>query len=397
MTQSKREPIWRMNRWMGLKICIVIIVSLMVMMPVLSLNVEAKRVEAKRVNAIGLGTLGGAGSWGNDINNGGQVVGMSFTTEDAYNNWHAFSWTLRGGMVDLNPLDSSWSQAKAVNDKGDVVGYYMPPSAFYDQACLWTANGEFVDLGSIWGEYGTISYARDINNNGVIVGNGYTYEDAMSPSYLVGHALLWTKHVSGYSCQDIGTLPGGDMAWAYGVNDRNEVVGVSSIYIDTSGLMEYHAFIWRAHQGMTDLGQIGYVDQGYQVLCLATDINNKGQVVGHNLLIDYGGSTTDDNGFKCEGKRGIMSPLVTPDSYVSSYVQAINERGDMVGGLWLDDYHFLRHAALWPTHGSCIDLGTLPDGSDSFAENINARGVVVGTSSGTADFGWGYQATIWYT
>ena len=390
MTQNKREPIWRSSPWRWYRVCIVIFLSMMIMVPVLSLNVEAKRV-----TAIGLGTLGGAESFGNDVNNRGQVVGMSFTAELPYNNWHSFSWTMKAGMVDLNPFESYYSQAKAVNDRGDVVGYYMPPSAFYDQACLWGEQGKFVDLGSLWGGYGTASYARDINNNGLIVGIGYTYEELMSPSYLVGHALIWTKCASGYKCQDIGTLPGGDMAWAYGANDRNEVVGISATQVDPFGPMEYHAFIWRVGKGMTDLGQLGDVNQG---LCAACDINNKGQVVGHDLLPDYNGAPTiEDRGFTCGGKWGGMDPVRTPNGYVSSYVQGINDRGDMVGGLWLDAYYTGRHAALWPAHGSCIDLGTLPGGYDSYAKNINARGIVVGTSSGTTDFGWGYQATIWCT
>jgi len=202
------------------------------------------------------------------------------------------------------------------------VGYYMPPSAFYDQACIWTAQGKFVDLGSLWGGYGTISYARDINNNGLIVGIGYTYEDAISPSYLVGNALIWTKCASGYKCQDIGTLPGGDMAWAYGVNDRNDVVGISATLVDPFGPMEYHAFIWTACKGMKDLGQLSDVNQG---LCGATDINCQGQVVGHYLLPDsYGAPSVADQGFTC-CKRGDMDPVRTPRSYVSSYVQGIND------------------------------------------------------------------------
>ncbi len=391
MRKPKEEKNLKKIQWPWHRICLVIVISLMVMIPVLSLNTEASSSE---IIAVGIGTLGGVESFGNDINSQGQVVGMSFTTELPYNNWHAFSWTEDNGMTDLNPLDSAWSQAKAVNDNGDIVGYYMPPSAFYDQACLWTANGEFIDLGVLWGGYGTVSYARDINNNGMIVGTGYTYEDAMSPSYLVGHAILWIDSPSGYNCLDIGTLPGGDMAWAYGVNDRNEVVGVSAVYNEESGLMEYHAFLWKAEKGMTDLGQLGYVDQG---LCLATDINNRGQVVGHNLLIDYSGFTTDDNGFICKSKRGRVSPIRTPHGYASSYVEGINDRGAMVGSLWLDDYHSCRHAALWSSHGRCIDLGTLLGGYDSYAKSINSQGIVVGTSSGETPFGWGYQATIWHT
>lgn len=70
-----------------------------------------------------LGTLGGSLSNANDINNGGQIVGVSYTvTADS----HAFIIANRV-MNDLNDLiagDSGWvlSSAESINDLGQIVG-----------------------------------------------------------------------------------------------------------------------------------------------------------------------------------------------------------------------------------------------------------------------------------
>jgi probable HAF family extracellular repeat protein len=69
-------------------------------------------------SGFGLGTLGSR-SEANDINNNGWVVGHSLTTSGAL---HGFLWRWKFGMQDLGPL-STWYVAKAVSDKGRIVGF----------------------------------------------------------------------------------------------------------------------------------------------------------------------------------------------------------------------------------------------------------------------------------
>ncbi|WP_344952365.1 DUF3466 family protein [Sphaerisporangium flaviroseum] len=87
-----------------------------------------------------LGTLpGGTGSFGYGINESGQVVGRS-RTSDSYYGAHAFLWK-NGEMVDLNtvvtnlPPDVSLELANAINDDGVIVGqtcYYCDPGKTAD-------------------------------------------------------------------------------------------------------------------------------------------------------------------------------------------------------------------------------------------------------------------------
>ena len=74
------------------------------------------------VTVTDLGTLGGSYSYASAVNDSGQVVGYSGTAGSFAS--HAFSWTQKGGMVDLGTLGGSdgYSSASAVNDSGQVVG-----------------------------------------------------------------------------------------------------------------------------------------------------------------------------------------------------------------------------------------------------------------------------------
>ena len=74
---------------------------------------------------IDLGNLGGSSASANAINGNGVVVGTSNTTGDA--DTHAFIWTRRKGLRDLNsliPASSGWDlqTASSINDQGRIVG-----------------------------------------------------------------------------------------------------------------------------------------------------------------------------------------------------------------------------------------------------------------------------------
>ncbi len=68
---------------------------------------------------IDLGTLGGTFSQARAVNNVGQVVGRSRTSKG---DLHAFLWTATDGMVDMGTLGGDDAQALALNDLGQAVG-----------------------------------------------------------------------------------------------------------------------------------------------------------------------------------------------------------------------------------------------------------------------------------
>lgn len=90
--------------------------------------------------AIDLGTLGGKESEAVAINDRGQIVGSSQTSDGTS---HAFLW-YRGTMTDLGTLDGG-SSAAAINERGQVVGS-STTKRFDQHAFLWQ-KGDMADLG----------------------------------------------------------------------------------------------------------------------------------------------------------------------------------------------------------------------------------------------------------
>ena len=197
-----------------------------------------------------LGTLGGGYSWAFGINENGQVVGGSGTAP--YDAEHAFLWTRGVGLQDLGG-----GSARDINDRGQIAGNVGR------HAALWTSGAGMQDLGTLGGPG---SNARAINNHGQVVGSSnYIPNDSSD-----GHAYLWTH---GAGMQDLGTL-GGTNSFAVAINDRGQVIGSATI---ASG--EYHPFLWTSRDGMQDLTTLLPLDDGWGHL-YALDINNAGQIVG---------------------------------------------------------------------------------------------------------------------
>jgi probable HAF family extracellular repeat protein len=200
-----------------------------------------------------LGTLGGPDSFATGIDDKGVVVGYSTT---ASGDVHGFRWRdgtmtdLGGGTTtlafDVNgrgliageadqlpavwrhgvaaplalPAGATFGSAKAINERGDVVGYSgFPSGASINRATLWR-HGVPIDLGT---PTTTFSQALGINARGQVVGT--TGSDA----------FLWERGVP----TGLASLAGlGSQASA--INDRGQVVGTSQ---STQGF--FHAVIWR--------------------------------------------------------------------------------------------------------------------------------------------------------
>jgi probable HAF family extracellular repeat protein len=131
-----------------------------------------------------LGTLGGPNSWGRDINNQGQIVGESdYDAPTGEHYTRAFLWS-SGTMTDLGTLRTDprhgFSAASAINDKGVVVGWAENEDR--ERRAFIYENGEMRDLNDLlylFTEEGSVivpgivlTEARDINDDGVIVGWG---------------------------------------------------------------------------------------------------------------------------------------------------------------------------------------------------------------------------------
>jgi len=177
---------------------------------------------------IDLGTLGGRSSGATAINDHGQIVGTSQTTDGAV---RGFIWE-RGKMTDVGAQSLAiFTHTVAINERGQVIAVIGFPGHTY----LWQ-NGKTIRLGS-----------PDLRGYPLVCRG---VRRASCP-----------PHCPGPECGRWGTV-------ATAIDDRGEVVGMSR----TNGA-DGRAFLWR-NRKITDLGTLG----GYSSEALA--INNRGMVVG---------------------------------------------------------------------------------------------------------------------
>ncbi len=254
------------------------------------------------------------------------------------------------------------------------------------------------DLGTL----GTLSIAYGINNSGTIVGS-YDNSDIPPEEGIETHAFVYQNGVM----SDLGSL-GGGYSEAHAVNDQGVIVG-DALTADN----DFHAFSYQDGV-MTDLGTFSDNNSDFY-LAVATNVNNKGTIVGwstspygttafsyQNGIMSYLASPPNDNsyayGINDQGVIvGASTDLIDPVSWQNGVMSdlgslggtgialsgpfpsasGINDKDTIVG--WATTNADAGHAFSY-TNGVMSDLGTL-GGSNSFARGINNQGTIVGYSN----------------
>jgi len=241
------------------------------------------------------------------INDQGTIVGSS-TVSFPSERQHAFRWKAETGIVDLGVNVGSGSFASNVNERDEAVGAEIVTDCETGigryQAVLWDAQNGVHELGSLGGSE---SYAVAINNRGQVIGLA---QDASG----IDHAFIW-EATTGMVALD---LPQGAEAWD--INDSGMVVGIlrsGVVVIGTTTTTVIRPFKWTKEGGLTELDLLGGT-QGF-----AYGINNKGEIVGDVLIDDESvGVKWSD----CGAQR-----LASTPGEVGSIAYAINDRGLIVG------------------------------------------------------------------
>jgi probable HAF family extracellular repeat protein len=270
---------------------------------------------------IDVGTLGGPGSYGAAISNSGIVAGCADTAAGPA---HAFIYS-NGEMHDLGEPGSGQSCALAVNNDGVVAGRSSTGELAIWSGSSVTRLGVEGDVGGI-DDRGVVvgSYRRGASSlafmfeNGVLVSLGAlgADPDAGSSAARINarHQIVGSSNGRAFlyengAMRDLGTL-GGNGSSAKGLNDRGEIVGMS-----TDSNAQPRPFIFDG--AMRALPGPGYSG--------AIAINNSGQVIG---------SAEGSYGYLLEADKytrlDTLSPVVAK-GWRHLEPTGINDRGWIVG------------------------------------------------------------------
>jgi probable HAF family extracellular repeat protein len=217
--------------------------------------------------------LGGNNGWASDINNRGQIAGLSETTvpdsgcppQHPQHITSAVIWE-KGKPQALPPVGSDPDGvAYGISSDGQAVGYSGTCTAA-NHAVLWE-NGTASALPDLGIPGASIAFG--INHQGQIAGQ------VASPDGTTVYAALWQNG----AITNLGTLPGDFGAFASGINNRGQVVGSTF----DSNFNWAHGFIWQ-NGVMTDLNTLLPATSNLFVL-MANKINEHGQISGMALVL----------------------------------------------------------------------------------------------------------------
>lgn len=308
---------------------------------------------------IPLGTLGGPSS---DVawpvkNNFGLISGVSENGKHdplnetfscpafglvSGNSCVAFAWQ-QGVMTQLPGLGGNNSIGAGDNDLGQIVGW--AENNVYDPTCAPPSPGatQFLQFeATLWQRNDRDNWrvrelppfpgdpdgaATAVNDLGQAVGISGQCDVAIG-AYSAIHALLWENGKP----IDLGNLGGHGWNTPGAINNHGVITGFANgpnDVIDGQLQFRFLAFIWTKEHGMQSLGTLPGVNGTPDAMSEATDINDRGQIVGVSYA-DY----------EFDGPRafiyqnGVMTPLnsligsASANWYISS-TGGINDRGEI--------------------------------------------------------------------
>ena len=225
-----------------------------------------------------LGTLGGPDAQAYWITDNGKIIGNSLTSYVAdpvtgIPPIHPFLWD-KGKMIDLGGFGGTMATPFDVNNKGQVVGLsYLPGNQSW-KGFIWD-DGVLTPV--TLGGYG--AYLGSLNEAGDAAGGAATPDDQEV------HVILWSKG----KLSDIGAVGQDTCAQAYGINGSQQIVGIS--VDSCANWPNGRGFLWENGGPIVDLNALVenqsdlhvrfglYLTDSGQIYGYAVDSNGNGHTV----------------------------------------------------------------------------------------------------------------------
>ena len=225
-----------------------------------------------------LGTLGGADTFPNLINERGQIAGFSYTNaipnvDDGIPTLDPFLWDPKTGMKDLGNFGDQAASVNGLNNRGEVVGGLWLPGNQQIHPFLWDGK-KLIDLiappfgGTANGEAAWVNEAGDVAG---IAGLPLPCPGGQSQ---VQHAFLWRNGV----ITDLGTVAGTLNSQASFINSRTQIVGLSF----ACDFSVFNAILWE-DGSMVDLNTLIPANSPFH-LYSASFIDDQGQIAAFGIL-----------------------------------------------------------------------------------------------------------------
>ena len=221
-----------------------------------------------------LGSLGGTDSYGEFINDLGQVSGHAQTSnvpnaDSGCPPFDPFIWQ-DGIIKDINPGNFGGAEGGTnfLSNGGDAVGFGTQAGEIVSHPFLWR-NGKTTDLNTIGTLGGATNSAFNANDLGHVVGVDSTADNAFVL------AVLWRNG----KFTDLSTLSGDDCSEPFRINNADQIVGIS--FSCETGAS--HAFVWERGE-MVDLDTLIPSTAGIQLMS-ANWINDDGVIAAQGVLI----------------------------------------------------------------------------------------------------------------
>jgi probable HAF family extracellular repeat protein len=223
-----------------------------------------------------LGTLGGTNSYGEFINNLGQVSGHSETSTvptppppiaTGCPPFDPFIWE-NGKLIDINPGNFGGAEGGTnfLSNGGYAVGFGTVMGEGASYPFVWH-NGKLTNLFEVGNLGGSLNSALNSNDEGDVVGVSSVPDDSSFRS------VMWRDG----KFTDLGAVKGDACSEPYRINSHDQIVGFSG----ACDFSVQHAFLWE-NNDMVDLDTLIPGNLGIQLLYAAW-INEEGVIAAQAI------------------------------------------------------------------------------------------------------------------